>query len=223
MVVRRVGCLAPVQHQHWVKRWDARHLSCSREIWLFWACARRHRKGGLAGQRQGRTTVEHEMLQGVAADTKLPPWATEHPAAGLIAASKQPIPPWALIPEKVHLEEEDFMGTVLWRAEKCTGSAVNQTKAAHLRFCKWPDLSLYPPVRTEKGHLTLFSRPRCESLRNTQTQGGHERKMSHFDLVEFHDMSYVWTSGGGTFEDASTSIISWLDSNDSARCGTSHP
>lgn len=89
------------------------------------------------------------------------------------------------------------MGTVSLVSEKCAGSALNQTKAAHLvfeqvlRFCNRPDLSLYPPLFIHEGHLTLFSGPQWASLRNTQAQQGHESRTSHFDLVDFHDMSHV--------------------------------
>lgn len=84
-----VGCLATVQHQRFWKRAegshrDARCLGPGLEIWLFWASAclgsvRVERAGGAGArgkereQRQGRCTVEHEMLQDVAADTKSPP------------------------------------------------------------------------------------------------------------------------------------------------------
>lgn len=121
--------------------------------------------GGGLKRRQGCSTVEHEMLQGVAADTKSPTVSEWHQAAGLIAASKQPIPPWALIHEKVHLEEENFMGTFSLMSQKFTGGALNQTKAGHLvfeqalRFCNRPYLSSYPPriIGSSRRRVTLHS------------------------------------------------------------------
>lgn len=50
----------------------------------------------------------------------------------------------------------------------------------------------------EQGHLTLYSRPQWALLCNKSALEGHESKMSHSDVVDFHDTLHVWTGGRAT-------------------------